>query len=225
MRASKATDELRAKAARELRYKKPILERLNYEAITNELWDIQSKCDELMYMEDVDRDAILDALDGDEDDAEEYRMTFADISADCERLIDAMSENNVEENFDTFLVTANGGFYRTVGYDDYEADYFLLSGYESEWARSEAAKRLMRLTKQEILDLARKVFGVIAAYTDLMQHYDKLEAVYNLAKGENTLLLSAVKRVDEAYTRYIENDDEREFDKLVASLPARAWLE
>lgn len=48
MRANKATDELRAKAARELRYKKPILERLNYEAITSELWDIQSKCDELV---------------------------------------------------------------------------------------------------------------------------------------------------------------------------------
>lgn len=225
MRANKATDELRAKAARELRYKKPILERLNYEAITNELWDIQSKCDEFMYMEDVDRDAILDALDGDEDDAEEYRMTFADISADCERLIDAMSENDVEENFDTFLVTANSGFYRTVGYDSYEADYFLLSGYESEWARSEAAKRLMRLTKQEILDLARKVFGVIAAYTDLMQHYDKLEAVYNLAKGENAELLSAVKRIDEAYERYIETQDVSAYDDVLCRLPDRAWLE
>ena len=225
MRANKATDELHAKAARELRYKKPILERLNYEAITSELWDIQSKSDELLYMEDVDRGAILDALDGDEDDAEEYRMTFADISADCERLISVMSDTGVEENFDIFLVTANGGFYRTVGYDSYEADYFLLSGYESEWARSEAAKRLMRLTKQEILDLARKVFGVIAAYTDLMQHYDKLEAVYNLAKGENAELLSAVKRIDEAYERYIETQDMSAYDNILCRLPDRAWLE
>lgn len=220
-------NETRSKAeiARELRFKKPILEQLNYEAITSELWDIQSKCDELLYIDQSDRDLLINAMDGDEDEVEEYRMTFADISADCERLIDAMSDTGVEENFDIFLVTANGGFYRTVGYDSYEADYFLLSGYESEWAQSEAAKRLMRLTKQEIIELARKVFGVIAAYTDLMQHYDKLEAVYNIAKGENALLLSAVQRVDEAYTRYIENDDEREFDELVASLPPRAWLE
>lgn len=220
-------NETRSKAeiARELRYKKPILEQLNYEAITSELWDIQSKCDELLYMEDVDRGAILDALDGDEDDAEEYRMTFADISADCERLISVMSENNVEENFDIFLVTANGGFYRTVGYDSYEADYFLLSGYESEWAQSEAAKRLMRLTKQEIIELARKVFGVIAAYTDLVQHYDKLEAVYNLVKGENAELLSAVKRIDEAYERYIETQDVLAYDDVLYRLPDRAWLE
>lgn len=220
-------NETRSKAeiARELRYKKPILEQLNYEAITSELSDIQSKCDELLYMEDVDRGAILDALDGDEDDAEEYRMTFADISADCERLIDAMSINDVEENFDTFLVTANGGFYRTVGYDSYEADYFLLSGYESEWAQSEAAKRLMRLTKQEIIELARKVFGVIAAYTDLVQHYDKLEAVYNLVKGENAELLSAVKRIDEAYERYIETQDVSAYDDVLYRLPDRAWLE
>lgn len=220
-------NETRSKAeiARELRYKKPILEQLNYEAITNELWDIQSKCDELLYMEDVDRGAILDALDGDEDDTEEYRMTFADISADCERLIDAMSINDVEENFDTFLVTANGGFYRTVGYDSYEADYFLLSGYESEWAQSEAAKRLMRLTKQEIIELARKVFGVIAAYTDLVQHYDKLEAVYNLVKGENAELLSAVRRIDEAYERYIETQDVSAYDDVLCRLPDRAWLE
>lgn len=220
-------NETRSKAeiARELRYKKPILEQLNYEAITNELWDIQSKCDELLYMEDVDRGAILDALDGDEDDAEEYRMTFADISADCERLISVMSETDVEENFDIFLVTANGGFYRTVGYDSYEADYFLLSGYESEWAQSEAAKRLMRLTKQEIIELARKVFGVIAAYTDLVQHYDKLEAVYNLVKGENAELLSAVKRIDEAYERYIETQDVLAYDDVLYRLPDRAWLE
>lgn len=215
----------KAEIARNLRYKKSMLEQLNFNSICDMLWDTQSKCEELLYLDDSDRDAILDALDGDEDDAEEYRMTFADISADCERLISVMSDTDVEENFDIFLVTANGGFYRTVGYGSYEADYFLLSGYESEWAQSEAAKRLMRLTKQEIIELARKVFGVIAAYTDLVQHYDKLEAVYNIAKGENALLLSAVQRVDEAYTRYIENDDKREFDKLVASLPARAWLE
>lgn len=225
MRANKATDELRAKAARELRYKKPILERLNYEAITSELWDIQSKCDELLYMEDVDRDAILDALDGDEDDAEEYRMTFADISADCERLISVISDAYIEENFDAFLVTANGGFYKTVGYDSYEEDYFALIGYEPELAQSEAAKRIMRLTKQEIVSLARTVFGVIAAYTDLVQHYDKLEAVYNIVKGENAELLSAVKRIDEAYERYIETQDVSAYDKVLYQLPDRAWLE
>lgn len=215
----------KAEIARNLRYKKSMLEQLNFNSICDMLWDTQSKCEELLYLDDSDRDLLINAMDGDEDEVEEFRMTFADISANCEHLIGVISDAYIEENFDAFLVTANGGFYKTVGYDSYEEDYFALIGYEPELAQSEAAKRIMRLTKQEIVSLARTVFGVIAAYTDLVQHYDKLEAVYNIVKGENALLLSAVKRVDEAYTRYIENDDEREFDKLVASLPARAWLE
>lgn len=164
-------------------------------------------------------------MDGDEDEVEEFRMTFADISANCERLIGVISDAYIEENFDAFLVTANGGFYKTVGYDSYEEDYFALIGYEPELAQSEAAKRIMRLTKQEIVSLARTVFGVIAAYTDLVQHYDKLEAVYNIVKGENAELLSAVKRIDEAYERYIETQDVSAYDKVLYRLPDRAWLE
>lgn len=215
----------KAEIARKLRYKKPMLEQLNYNEICDMLRIVQNECDELIYIDDSDRDLLLNAMDGDEDDVEEFRMTFSDISADCERLFSVMCDPDVEENFDTFLVTANGGFYRTVGYDSYEADYFLLSGYEPEWAQSEAAKRLMRLTKQEIVSLARTVFGVIAAYTDLVQHYDKLEAVYNIVKGENAELLSAVKRIDEAYERYIETQDVSAYDDVLCRLPNRVWLE
>lgn len=215
----------KAEIARDLRYKKPILEQLNYMSITQRLWEIQEQCDELIYMEDVDRDAILDALDGDEDDAEEFRMTFCDISGSCDRLISTLSEYDIIENFDTFLVAADGGFYRMLGFDGYEEDYYLLTGYDTKLAQSEAAKKIMRLTKQEIIELARKVFGVVAAYTDLIQHYDKLEAVYNIVKGENAELLSSVRRVDEAYQRYIETDDTMEFDALLARLPDRVWLE
>lgn len=215
----------KAEIARDLRYKKPMLEQLNYNGICDVLWDIQSKCEELLYIDQSDRDLLLNAMDGDEDEVEEFRMTFADISANCERLIGVISDAYIEENFDAFLVTANGGFYKTVGYDSYEEDYFALIGYEPELAQSEAAKRIMRLTKQEIVSLARTVFGVIAAYTDLVQHYDKLEAVYNLVKGENAELLSAVKRIDEAYERYIETQDVSAYDNVLYRLPDRAWLE
>ena len=215
----------KAEIARDLRYKKPMLEQLNYNGICDVLWDIQSKCEELLYIDQSDRDLLLNAMDGDEDEVEEFRMTFADISANCERLIGVISDAYIEENFDAFLVTANGGFYKTVGYDSYEEDYFALIGYEPELAQSEAAKRIMRLTKQEIVSLARTVFGVIAAYTDLVQHYDKLEAVYNIVKGENAELLSAVKRIDEAYERYIETQDVSAYDKVLYRLPDRAWLE
>ena len=215
----------KAEIARDLRYKKPMLEQLNYNGICEVLWDIQSKCEELLYIDQSDRDLLLNAMDGDEDEVEEFRMTFADISANCERLIGVICDAYIEENFDAFLVTANGGFYKTVGYDSYEEDYFALIGYEPELAQSEAAKRIMRLTKQEIVSLARKVFGVVAAYTDLVQHYDKLEAVYNIVKGENAELLSAVKRIDEAYERYIETQDVSAYDKVLYRLPDRAWLE
>ncbi len=79
------TEELRKHKAKQLRYKKPIVKDLNLWSIREELDDIECECDEVRwYCESEDgSDSLINTLDGDEDEAYEFRMAFADLCAEC----------------------------------------------------------------------------------------------------------------------------------------------
>lgn len=67
--------------ARQLLYKKPIVKELNLYAIKDKLFDIQGECEEVRWYTDSEdgEDSLLNALDGDEDEAYEFKMAFADL--------------------------------------------------------------------------------------------------------------------------------------------------
>ncbi len=79
--------ETRRIKAMNLRYKKPIAEGLNLDDIRNTLWDISEACGDVQYYVDGDDETLLNALDGDEDDAYEFKMMFSTLSAECEQMI------------------------------------------------------------------------------------------------------------------------------------------
>lgn len=83
-------DETKRRKARELRFRKPIVKNINLETIQQELWDIIEACDEVRYYFDEDDDTLINALDGNEDEAHEFKMMFADLSAECERMQEDM---------------------------------------------------------------------------------------------------------------------------------------
>ena len=56
----------RQEKARQLRYKKAILDEFNLESIQTELWEITEECDNIRWVEDGDERTLIDALDGDE---------------------------------------------------------------------------------------------------------------------------------------------------------------
>lgn len=89
--------------ARELRYRKPIVKNLNLEFIEQDLWDIQGECVRWYTDSDDGEDSLLNALIGDEDEAYEFRMMFADLCAECERMEYDLKEEWVPECFDIFL--------------------------------------------------------------------------------------------------------------------------
>lgn len=76
------TEETKRLKAKNLRYKKPIAKGLNLCAMKEALWDMQEACDEVQYYMDGDDDTLINALDGDEDDAVEFKMMFAGLSAE-----------------------------------------------------------------------------------------------------------------------------------------------
>ena len=104
-------EEMKKNKAKKLRYKKPIVKNLNLETIQQDLWDIQESCEEVHWFTDSDdgSETLINALSGDEDEAYEFKMAFADLCAECERMFDDMQEEWVPDCFDILFVAAGAG--------------------------------------------------------------------------------------------------------------------
>ncbi len=66
----------RKEHTRALRYKRPALASLGYEALRQELWDISEACTDVHWFIERDDDTLLNALDGDEEAEWEFKMAF-----------------------------------------------------------------------------------------------------------------------------------------------------
>lgn len=97
-----ATETKRQKA-KQLRYRRPVVRDLNLESIYQELWDIQEQCEEVHWYFDTDDETLLNALDGDEDEAYEFKMMFADLCAECEKMLEDLREEWVRSASISFL--------------------------------------------------------------------------------------------------------------------------
>lgn len=222
----------RAKA-KQRRYKHAIVRDMNYETITQNLWEIQEQCENVRWYVDGDDDTLINALDGNEDEAYEFRMMFADLCAEVEQMLEDVQEEYIPDCFDDFFAGigagATGG--GLMGYDEYEQDYFGLNiNIERVWAQDEAGKRIMRLTKKELLEAAGLCFNLAMNYISLLNRYENLKAAMDILRGENTGYLQMVKRIEEIYDRAEDayfhswNPDCRELDQLLEAMPQEAFL-
>lgn len=240
--AREAAEEKRREKARNLRYRKPIMQELNIRHIREELADIAEQCAEVQWFVDSEdgRDTLLAALNGDEDDAYEFRMSFSTLSADCERMAEDLDQNlwypgaedisRVDDGYDLFFVSIGAGGGDMYGYDAYEEDYFGLDTFESELAEREAKKKLMRLTKDQIIDVAHMALKVALQFVALRSRYDDLKAALDILRGQNAGYLQQVREIEEAYEKATRGKDEWErdsarFDRMLRELPDRAWIE
>lgn len=221
--------------ARELRYRKPIVKNLNLEFIEQDLWDIQDECECVRWYTDSDdgEDSLLNALIGDEDEAYEFRMMFADLCAECDRMEFDLKEQWVPECFDIFFVSAGAAddFGGLLGFDSYEQDYFGISPYES-FAEDEAKKKLMRMTKEDLITSARQCFKVYQAYIGLRHRYDCLKSAMDILKDKNTGYIKTIKEIEKLYEKaskqegYYANYSKewKEFERYTDALPQEAWI-
>ncbi|MGM9594150.1 MAG: hypothetical protein ACI3U8_07330 [Candidatus Onthomonas sp.] len=221
----------KAERSRNLRYKRPALASMGYESIIEELYDISETCDEVRYYIDGDEETLINALDGDEDEALEFKMAFADLSSKAEQLLDSVQELVCQKEYDDCTVALIGNQYNQVGYDAEEEDYYALCGYEAKLATTDAGKRLMRHTKPEIISTIGQCVGILVAFLDLRQQYDYLKATFEILRDSNTSLLRQVKEIDQAYDAaeeagfYNWEEAVKHYNAMLAALPDRAWLE
>lgn len=218
----------KAERTRALRYKRPALATMGWETIMAELEEIQEACDAVAYFMG-DEDELLDAFDGDAEEAWEFRMGFSELSAKGNQLFEAMYEWGDRDDFDDCTVALIGNRYDLVGYDGYEEDYYSLCRYEEELATTEAGKRLMRQTKAEMIASIGQAVGTLMAFLDLRQSYDYLKTTMDILRDENHSVLQTVKQIEDAYEKASENQynwsEIRYFDQITETLPSRMWVE
>ncbi len=228
-------EETKRFKAKQMRYKKPIVKNLNLDSITQDLWDIQEACEGVRWYTDSDdgEDSLVNALDGDEDEAYEFKMAFADLCAECEKMFEDIREEWVPECFDIFFVAAGAGetYGGLLGFDSYENDYFGISCLDS-FAEDEAKKKLKQMTKDEMIAATRQCFKIYSAYIGLRNRYDNLKSAIDILRDKNTGFLQVVKEIEKLYMaasehqgKYAEYSKEwKEFERYTNALPQEAWI-
>ena len=218
----------KAEKARNQRYKHAALALIQHDRLDDELYNIATECSDLEWTIGDD-ETLIDIFDGDTDEIHDFRLMFSDLSNKCELLQYRLGDNDVTEHFDDFFVGTLGKPYQMVGYDGMEEDYFSLTRYETEAAQRVSGKRLMALTKENLIAVAGQCFGVMMCFLDIRHSYECLKSTFDMLKDDRTELLKNVRTVEDAYEKTQDDpynwDVRSEYDNLLSRLPDRVWVD
>lgn len=227
-------EETKREKARQLRYKKPIVRDLNLWKIREELDEISEECDNVRYFWETDDETLLNALDGDEDEAYEFRMMFADLCAECDQMREDLEETYVPDCFDVLFVAAGAGEFGSgyLGWDSYEQDYYGLDCTD-DFIKGEGAQKLKQLTKDQIIECTHACLKILYAYIGIRYRYDSLKAAFDILRDQNTGHLRLVKKIDELYGEAEQEsygfrwntEKTRQLDAMFEALPQETWLQ
>lgn len=227
------SEEARRRKAIQLRYKKPIVRWLNLDFILENLSDIQEACEDVRWFTETEDESLLEDLLDSEDEAYEFKMAFADLCGECERMWEDLHEEWIPECFDIFFVAAGAGdmYGGLYGWDPYEGDYLGINCLDS-FAEDEAKKKLMRLTKNELIIAARQCFKVYSAYIGLQTRYDSLKAAIDILRDQNKGYLQVIKEIERLYekvsadgwSRHERSKESKDWERYTNALPQEAWI-
>lgn len=216
--------------ARNLAYKKPLVKELNFEHIQDEIYEISEACKEVSYFTEGDEDSLINALEGDEDEAYEFKMMFCSLDSDCDRLCSDLQDYYIPEMFDDWFCAMKSGteFGGYIGYDSYEDDYISLD-YE-DYVETESGKRISKLTKADIINQARQCFKIFVAWQSIRTRYNDLKCAFDVLREQNKEYLKLIKDIEKSYEDCMNDyscysEKVKKFDRLTDALPQEAWLQ
>lgn len=221
-----------AEKARNLRYKKPMLAELGLETIQIQLWEILDACNDVKWCLEGDNGVLESFFDDNEDEEFEFKMAFSTLGAECEQLWELLAKaDEIKEYFDDCTVALIGNRYRLLGYDDYEEDYYSLTSYDAHLSHTIAGKRIMRMTKSEMLSTIGQCVGILLAFCNVQYKYEYLKSTLDIIRDENMSVIKTIKEVEEAYENAQKagfsrlDESFRIFEKLIQELPEKIWIE
>lgn len=225
--------ESKIEKAKRLRLRKPIAKNMNLDFLQQDLYDMQEACDDIRWYTDSEdgTDSLINALDGNEDEAYEFKMGFADLCAECERMCEELQEEWVPECFDIFFVATSNDGTDLLGWDACEQDYVSI-GYTDSYIRGKAGEKLKAMTKDNLIAASMQCLKVYQSYIGLRNRYDNLKSAIDLLREQNTGYLQVVREIEKLYEE-ASSPMNRDYDwckaamewkRYLAALPPEAWL-
>lgn len=226
-------EEIKQYKAKNLRYKKPIAQNMNLDYIRESVWNMMELISDVQWFVE-DQENLVNALNGDEDEAWEFKLAFSDLAGELEQFQEDLDNEWIPECFDDLFPAAGADFFGGyLGFDTYEHDYFGLQPFEYRYAEEEAEKRIFRMTKKELLEAVGACMKVYSAYTSLQYRYDCLEASLKIIQEKNLDGLKLVKAIEEQYENAETESDHfkykfgkavRSLDRMLNQVPQEYWL-
>lgn len=229
MTAAEIRKQAAIEKAKNLRFKRPLVEELNLEQIRINLSEMNEACSNIRWYLGREVDELEELLG--EDDAIEFKASFGALGDDIERIQEETGDIWVPDYFDDFMAAVHPDGRGILGYDAYEEDYFPLTSWQTEAACREASERIQRKTKREIIDCAHTVMGIVCQYMAVKYRFDSLSAAFDVLMERSEQQLRAVREIEEAWAAADEDGFEdwrestRKLDRLLRALPDRIWTE
>lgn len=161
----------------------------------------------------------------------DYKDQFDELSAGAWAMYEQLTRyefcdeyDEKRDLWDDMTVNLLGDLFTVYGWDVAELDYYKLTSFEEELAVQECEKRLMRLTKQELIRNFRKVLMTIVMFYDIKAAHDCLTSIVEELDERGALLAQKNERINLLYKDLTGKSGEA-FDEEIARLPPRMWVE
>lgn len=196
-------------------WKKSMLQNLNYCEILETLYEIGNNGDMYGYEWGWGVEGYYN----------EYKDNFDDLAAGAYYLEQAMRDSfGLKEIWDDITVGLLGYQQTVLGYGVFETDYCSMLNWEEDAAVEEAEKRLMRLTKKELIERFRRVFTTLILFFDVKASHDCLVSIVQELDERAAIMKEKDNQINRLYED-LTGKGAQEFDSLIETLPQRMWVE
>lgn len=157
---------------------------------------------------------------------QEYKELFNELSAGAFELLQALHDSDVSEHWDDMTVALLGDTTRVLGFDSVQMDYYGMLCNQEEWATEEAAKRLERLSKHDLIKTFKRVMTVLVCFFDIKAAHDCLTSIVQELDEKGAILERKNEAINRIYEDYTDLEH-KELDKLIESISpnSRMWVE
>lgn len=163
---------------------------------------------------------------------DQYSELFNELSEGADSImqgIDKITDDYEydEDKWNALSVALLGRQERILGFDHGQDDYYAMldpDNWENIKAVDEAERKCKRMTKAELLKTFKQILTTLTLFYDVKSAHDCLAAVVTELEEKGALLERKNDEINRLY-KDLTGSSEKEFDRLIANLPQRMWVE